>query len=146
MNMNGAAIQTQICNGKEAIMKSMQGTKMMEGEELTKMIESAQLFPELRYAELGYTTTLLGVDGADYKVEIVSPSGSKSFDWYNVESGLRTKSENQDGLQILSDYKTFKGVKFPMITEMSAGPQQLIMKVDVLKVNSGISSSKFAVK
>ncbi|MFT5971042.1 MAG: zinc protease [Flavobacteriales bacterium] len=146
MNMNGAPIQTQICNGEEAIMKSMQGTKMMESEELTKMIESAQLFPELRYAELGYTTTLLGVDGADYKVEIVSPSGSKSFDWYNMESGLRTKSENQDGLQILSDYKTFKGVKFPMITEMSAGPQQLIMKVDELKVNSGISSSKFAVK
>lgn len=146
MSMNGMPMQTQICNGEAAMMKSPQGTQMMEGEELEKMKASARMFPELDYAGLGYQVELLGVDNGAYKVKVTNPAGAVSYDWYAIDNGLRIKSEDEQGSQTFSDYKAVKGVQFPHLTEMNAGGQQLSMKVNSLKVNAGIPDSDFSVK
>jgi outer membrane lipoprotein-sorting protein len=124
---------------------------------LKALAEQATMFTELDYAKNGYTLEMKGIesiDGAEaYKVLVVSPSGSKSTDYYSKETGLKIRSisslESPQGAVTqtvdYSDYKATKGVLMPHKMTQTTGLQSIIMTVKEVKINEGISDDEFKI-
>jgi predicted Zn-dependent peptidase/outer membrane lipoprotein-sorting protein len=157
MKMQGQVFQEQVYDGTNGAMSGMMGNKKLEGEELKALAEQATMFTELDYAKNGYTLEMKGIesiDGAEaYKVLVVSPSGSKSTDYYSKETGLKIRSisslESPQGAVTqtvdYSDYKATKGVLMPHKMTQTTGPQSIIMTVKEVKINEGISDDEFKI-
>ncbi|MGM0549667.1 MAG: insulinase family protein [Bacteroidota bacterium] len=155
MTMNGNVVQKQTFDGEKGKMSGMGGVRDMNEEELKQMKIESRLDKELVLQELGYEMTLKGVedvDGTDaYKIEVVSPSGQKFYDFYAVDSGLKvqtkTTAQTPQGemtqVQQYSDYQEVDGVKFPFVQQIS-GMQSMTLEVQEIKVNEGISDDVFA--
>ncbi|MEM1319589.1 MAG: insulinase family protein [Bacteroidota bacterium] len=160
LSMMGSVMQKEVTNGEKGMKAGQAGTGAVEGEELNEMKERALIFPELTYAEKGYKLALKGiepVDGKDaYKVNIESPSGKKSTDFFDAESGLKIKSMEeidmggQKAYQTaeIQDYKEIDGVKVPHTMVISGGglPMALTMKITDIKVNNTIDPAIFKVE
>jgi zinc protease len=173
-SMGGNVMATQIFDGTKAVVKSPMGVQeFTEGPEFEMMKMQAILNMELNYEDYGFTKTLAGietVDGKDaYKVEVTSPAGETSLEYYDVESGLKVKTESAQGSAKISDYRTvamagetvrpsFFGrlfgkkpttktidLKFPHHIEQQAGPQALSLEVLEIKVNSQLEEEKFSI-
>lgn len=155
MKMNGMVMQKQLFDGKNGSVTSMQGTKEMEEEQLKSLAEGSVLHKELRYKELGYQLNLLGIEtvlGKDaYKVEIISPSGDISIQYFDVNSGLLfySTSTSTSGGKVVnstteySDYKEVDGVLFPHKVSEQVGQQLIDLTVTNLTLNSGLTLSDF---
>lgn len=103
---------------------------------------------EILGPEEGYVFTLEGietVDGRDaYKVK-ADKGGISSYNYYDVESGLKVKSvamsEGQAQEVVFDDYrKTDYGILYPMVQKVNI-PQVGVVEAKVIKVeiNSGIT-------
>ncbi len=155
MTMNGNVIQKQVFDGEKGKMSGMGGERQMNEGEIAQMKIDSRLDKELVMQDLGYEMTLKGVEDVDgteaYKVEVVSPSGQKFYDFYAVDSGLKvqtkTTAQTPQGemtqVQQYSDYQEVEGVKFPFVQQIS-GMQSMTLKVQEIKVNEGISNDVFA--
>lgn len=153
--MNGQTFQKQVYNKGTGKISGMQGNKVVEGEELDKMKLEAELFPELKYDAYGYKAELkevVDVNGkAVYVIEVTSPTGKTSRDFYSVESGLKVKSESTQESQMgavtqsteISEYMDVNGVKYPKLMKQSAGPQTFDIKVETITVNTGVADEVF---
>ena len=96
------------------------------------------------------------VEGKDaYKIEITSPSGKKSTDFFDKATGLKIRSiETQEGPQgptsstsDYEDYRDVNGVKIPYrLKTVGLAPFPLIFEVKTVEVNKGIDDSVFQVK
>ena len=86
MSMNNNTIMEQVYDGEHGFIKSMMGSTELTGDTLAKMKEKAMLFPELHYAENGYKLDLAGIEDVNgqeaYKINITSPGGFESTDYY----------------------------------------------------------------
>nr|WP_321454104.1 insulinase family protein [uncultured Carboxylicivirga sp.] len=150
--MGDNMVSKQVCDGKEAKMISPMGEQKLEGDQLKNMIAEAVLFPETKYAELGYKTELLGsedVDGQDaYKLKVTTPSGKDQTVYFSRESGLKLKevTETPQGsmVSLYTGYTEVDGVKFPKTMTQSVGPQSFDIEFDEVKVNDKNMDSKFA--
>ncbi|TXC77026.1 insulinase family protein [Luteibaculum oceani] len=152
--VQGNVIQKQTFDGKKGVSISFQGRKEMEGDDLKKMEVQALLVPELEYQNLGYKSTLLGVEpvnGEDaYVVEITATVGEPSTHFYSVERGVKLQeivtAETPNGavttVQSFDDFKDVKGYVFAHKMSIS-GPQSLVIEMDEVKVNSNVSSDLF---
>lgn len=143
----------QIYNaGKGANVSPMQGeTKPMEAAELETGKEQALFFSEMHYGELGYKTQLLGIEeqsgGAScYKIEVTRPSGEKSTDYYDLNSGLKVKTETKDNTVELGDYRDAGGVLFPFAISQSMQGQTMKFVVSNISVNSKLKKDLFEIK
>jgi hypothetical protein len=149
-------IQKQVFDGTKASVSGMQGNREITGEELEELSLESQMFLETKYATLGYKLNLISVEevnGADaYKVEIISPKGSKSYDYFDMKTGFKVmsiKSKNvpQAGEITVNsyygDYKEIKGVKFPYQLSQSMGKQDLKWKVVSVEVNTKLKDEIF---
>jgi predicted Zn-dependent peptidase/outer membrane lipoprotein-sorting protein len=157
MKMQGQVFQEQVYDGTKGAMSGMMGNKKLEGEELEALAEQAAMFTELDYAKNGYTLEMKGLESVDgveaYKVLVVSPSGSKSTDYYSKETGLKIKSivslESPQGAITqtvdYSDYKATKGVLMAHKMTQTTGPQTIVMMVKEIKINEGISDDEFKI-
>lgn len=157
MNVAGmGTVSKQIFDGKTAKVNSMQGNQSFtEGEEFESMKKQATFFIEAKYPELGYTTELTAVEMVDgkkaYAVEVTSPSGEKSTEYYAVDSGFKIKETGttpspQGDVSVgasYSDYRKVNGVMFPHKIVVLQGPQKIEMNVTEMKVNSGLKKSDF---
>ena len=151
-------INQQIFDGNKGKTAGMQGEKEMSEEELKDMKVEAILFPELQYEQLGFKTTLKGVDDFKgekvYVLEVEKPSGEKETDYYSVESGLLLKTvattESPMGAiqqeQVFSDYKEVNGVKYPHKIIQTVGPQKMDMSVETIEFNKKAPAGTFEVK
>lgn len=151
-------LNQQVFDGEKGKQASMQGEQAMSEEDAENMKVEGLLFPELQYEELGFKTTLKGMDKIDgekvYLVEVEKPSGEKETDYYSVESGLLLKTVatmespmgtmNQE--QIFSDYKEVDGVKFPHKMVQLVGPQKMDMTVETIELNKKAPEGTFVVE
>jgi zinc protease len=155
VSMNGQVVQKEVYNNGVGKSSGMQGNKVAEGAELEKMKMDAEVFPELKYAEFGYKTELkemADVNGnAAYVIEVTSPSGKTSRDFYAVETGLKVKTESIEEtpggsvaqIAEIVEYTDVQGVKYPKVIKQTAGPQSFEIKIGTIEVNKGIEDEVF---
>lgn len=142
------SLMKQVVNGNSAYM-IQQGQKIpMEGEELSKMKETAVLFSE----------TLLATKNG-VKVDAIEPiNGSDAYavvdgdttHYFDVTSGLKTAestTSEQQGKKMtqttyFNDYKEVKGVKVPYNVVLNVG-FELDVKMTEVKINEGVTDADF---
>ena len=143
----------QVYNAGKGISSSPMSseTKAIEGEELAGMKEASMIFPEMYYATLGYTTQLLGIEEQKdkkefYKVQVNKGGDQKDIEYYDVQSGLKSRVEKKEGVTEFSDYKAIDGVMFPYAMTQNMGPQTINFVVSAIKVNTKLKDEFFEVK
>lgn len=154
MLMNGKEMMRQSFNGERGISRSFQGTKEIIGTELEDLKVDAALNLELKYNELGVTVSLESIENVEgkdaYKIKVVNPSGKTVFDFYDVDSGLKIRSKETivapqgefTQMQSFSDYQNIDGVLYPFTIKIS-GVQNMILKIDSVKLNTGLEDDIF---
>ncbi len=151
--MQGNVVSRQVFNGEAAKVMSPMGEQKIEGDMLEKMKYDSYLFPELQFAELGFTTELLGVEDVEgqdaYKLKVVSPAGSEKTVYFSRESGLKLKEVSQtpqgNMATLITEYMDVKGIKFPKTMNQTFGPQSFDVTFETIKVNEGIEASIFEI-
>jgi zinc protease len=145
MMMGNVASNTVIKDGKGSVTAMGQSTQLTDEQyEASKM--SMYIFPELHYEELGYTMVLEGIKDVEgenaYKVIVSNPTGSKQINYYNVETGLKTKTESAEaGDMFFTDYQEIEGIKYPMMMLLKSPmiPMPLETKVEKIEFNVSIT-------
>ncbi|MOA23694.1 hypothetical protein D3C78_1443300 [compost metagenome] len=149
-------IMKSVFDGKTGY-NEMQGQKNpFEADEVKKKQEEHTLFPEFYYTADKFNLLVDGIEKVNdkdaYKVKINSPAGKTSYKYFDVTSSLLVKSEEtiklptgQEMTQSIEygDYKAVNGVLMPHSLSISAGPQQIDMKVKEVKVNEGVTEADF---
>ncbi|MFZ5554511.1 MAG: insulinase family protein [Bacteroidota bacterium] len=155
VKMNGMVAQKKVFDGKTSKTTGMMGSSEATGEELEQEKEEAVPHEELRYKELGYTMTLVGIDeveGTDaYKVELVNKKGKKTTQYFDTKTWLLVKTEKKESspqgdvdiVSYSSDWKEVNGVKFPHKIKTEFGPQIMNLTVNSIEVNSSSAETYF---
>ena len=142
------SLMKQVINGNTGYMSQQGQKKVLEGEELAEMKESAILFGE----------TLL-VSKANVKLDSIEPiNGSDAYavidgdktHYFDVKTGLKTAESSisdQQGQKVTqvtyyNDYRDVKGVKVPFNTIMNVG-FELDIKMSEVKINEGVLDADF---
>jgi zinc protease len=168
----GMVVQTQIFDGNRLVMSGMMGKQeITEGPQFDAVRMQAIMNVEMNYEDHGIVKSLDGiaeVEGARaYKVKVVSPTGQTSYEYYDVNTGLKVKSESEMGVAHFYDYQPevikregkrpgffarIFGRKaplqdytlmFPRKIHQQIGGQNLEMTVTEVVVNGGIEDSMF---
>ena len=142
------SIMKQVVNGNTAYMTQQGQKKVMEGDELAKMKESAVLFNETLLAtKTGVMISgIEPMNGADAYAVV---DGDTTY-YFDIKSGLKTAEasiEEQGGQKMtrvtnFNDYRAVKGVKVPFNTVMNVG-FELDIKMSDVKINEGVSEADF---
>lgn len=149
-SVGGNVMQSSVIN-KDSGTVSVQGQSMqLSGQQLEEAKINAYLIPEAWVEELGYTLELDGLKDVDgtpaYKVIISAPSGAKLVNYYDQNTGLRIKNENQmSGDTFYSDYQEKNGVLLPMTWTIKSAmlPVPMEAKVTNLNVNPELTEEDF---
>lgn len=156
INMGQMLVQKDVYDGTKGKQKSLQGKSELTGESLERMKAEATLFIETQYEKLGYKLNLAGIENVNgkdaYKLEVVSPTGHKSTEYYDVASGLkirtiRTTEVEKQTITEISDcveYKQVEGVKFPSVIATS-GAMSLKLVAEKIEVNKGVDDTAFSI-
>jgi len=154
MSMNGNVMMQQTFNGERGIMKGFQGESEIIGEDLENLKIDAVINPELKYSEIGVVVTLEAVESVNdkdaYKIKVVNPTGQTTYDYYDVESGLKVQSKQTsvtpqgEFTQVFNftDYQEINGVMFPFLVKIS-GVQNMELKVSSIDINTDLSDDLF---
>ncbi len=151
---SGAMVfQKQIYNaGKGVSISPMNNeTKPMVADELAAMKEQAILFPEIYYAQLGFTAELLGIEEQKdlkqfYKVLVSKGNGKKDTDYYDVLTSLKMRTESNEQTYSYEHYKAVDGIMFPFDMSQAMGPQAIHFKVDNIILNGKMKDNLFEIK
>lgn len=149
--MGGNVMSKQVFDGEVAKVKTPGGEQELTGAQLEDMKLQSTLYSELYFDKLGIKVEVKGAEELEgkacWKVEITSPSGKSSIDFYDQESGLRLKSIAQQGQMsittTLSDYREVEGIRFPFKMGQSVGPQSFDVITKSIEINKGIDDSVF---
>jgi len=113
--------------------------------------EEAIMFSELKYNSDDYKTKLLGIEQVNgkkaYVLQVTTPSGIKTKNYYAVDSGLKIEEKTTYGdhtsKTTYSDYREVDGIKLPYDISSDQGMMALDMKVQDVKINSGLKDEAF---
>ena len=149
LSMSGmGSIMKQVVNGNTGYMMQQGQKKVLEGEELAKMKESAVLFNEILLAtKTG--VTISGIEPMNGSDAYAVVDGDTTY-YFDVKSGLKTaesSTEEQGGQKMtrvtnFNDYRAVKGVKVPFNTIMNVG-FELDIKMSDVKINEDVSDADF---
>jgi hypothetical protein len=150
-------VQKTIFDGNRGSQSGMQGKKEITGDELNELKVEAINTHEMYYEKLGFKLAVTGVEainGSDaYIIDITSPTGKKSTEWYDIASGYKVKSSQTTSTEQGSitqnveylDYKEVNGIKYPTFIIISGGPLPLKLELTSVDVNKGIDEANFKV-
>jgi hypothetical protein len=128
----------------------MSGPRLLADKELEQMKESTEFYANLLYSADRYSVMesqgIVDFGGEkSHKLRMVlKQSGSEGMTYFSVATGLLVGSEtstiSQMGTmqitQLVSEYKTFGGVKMPTRIEQTVGPNKLIITTTDVKLNA----------
>jgi zinc protease len=155
MSMGGNVMQKQVFDGTTGSRTAMGQTQEVTGDELADLKLQAALFPELRYAELGYTMELMGIEQVGneeaYRIRFTAPSGDIHSEYFSVTTRLRIKNQRSQespmGEMLIEtmyqDYREVNGVLYPFMIIQQVGPQKIELEVTEVLVNTGLDDSVF---
>ncbi len=148
---SGMILSKQIFDGNRAVsILPMTGeTEELEGKELERMKIESVINLELNYEKQGIKLELLGIedvnDNEAYKIAVIMPDGNKSFDFYDLKSGLKIRSVDDNGESNYSDYKDFKKIKYPNIITQEIQGQKIKFELKSIEVNKKIDDKLFTI-
>jgi zinc protease len=157
IKMGDILIQKEVYNGKKAQQITMQGKTDVTDEGLDEIKAQANINIEMNYQLLGYKLSLKGmesINGKDaYLLEVKSPKGKRSMEWYDVETKLKVRTTQLSGDELKPvtqtvdylDYKEVEGVKFPSVIEVS-GAMSMKLVAETIEVNTNILDSEFVIE
>ncbi len=148
--MGGQMMSKQLFDGtKVAIASPMGNQEFTDGPPFEMAKLQAVMFPELNYKSLGVEIKLMGAENMDgkevYRIEVTNPGGSKAYDYYSIETGLKIKSITEGMTATFKEYKAFDGIMFPYQMNQEAGGQSMSMEITDVKINSGLSNDIFII-
>lgn len=82
------------------------------------------------------------IDGKDFYV--LSSDDTKSY--FDVKTGLLSKSENEKGTMTINKYADVDGIKFVEEMSIDAAGQQITIKNSEIKVNQPVSDDVFKIE
>ncbi len=149
--MGTMTLSQQLFDGQKGVLVTQMGRQeFTDGPEFEQMKMQATLNHELHYRDYGIRKELLGIehiDGRDaYKVEAVSSTGTKTHEYYDLETGLKTRSVSEAGVTEFNDYREVNGLLFPHHIIQEAGPQLLQMELTDIQINTGLGRDVFVVQ
>ena len=149
MKMMGNTMQKQVINKTKGYMMA-QGQKMdLEGDMLSKMIEDAEIFPELNMDT--ETIEFLGeVDLDSIKAYEIKVSDNKTL-FYDINSFYKLQSTEtvsmQEKIQTtitkFKDHKETEGIVLPHTTVVSMGAQEINFTLEKATFNDPIDPQIF---
>ena len=159
MMMNSMLMQEQIVNGAKGVQGQMGQREKMDAETLEKIADELAIVPQINYLKDKYTLKLSGIEvieGKDaYKIEIISPKGSKKIEYFDVNTKLKLREVNSQsaGEKVITmtmdygDFRAVNGVLFPYKITISGGmmPMPIEMAVKNIEVNKGIDPGIFKI-
>jgi hypothetical protein len=127
-------------------------TPALDEDARKEIKENGKLFPELDFNKAGYkaeVASIKNIGGKDaYEVKVTMPSGNVSTYYYDVNTGFKIKA-SMTGLRggastvDYSDYRDVNGIMFPYHVVMDQGELVLDMKVQSVKLNTGLTDADF---
>lgn len=158
MKAQGMTLMKQVYDGEKGVGEQQGQTMALEGEDLASLKDQAVLFPERNYAAGGYTMEVKGMEDVNgkacYKLAVVKPSGAKSTEYYDKETGLKVKEVQTAEVQGQSstttfeyaDYKTVNGINVPYSVTISGPmPAPIVMKATEIKINGAVDPMLFKI-
>lgn len=159
INMNGQIVMRQAFNGTAGYQAQMGNKQPMEESEITENKNNKGIFEQLFYNETGYKLEIAGtekVGGNDaHKINVTSPSGGKSTEYYDIKTGYLVKSEKtnktkggdvQQSVE-LTNYKKVGNIMFPFTRTISAqserGVQDFVIELQNIKINEDVKADDF---
>lgn len=149
-SVGGNVIQkTLLVDGKGQMIVMGQAQDLPES---TVSLLKAQTYviPEQYYDEMGFEIAYIGIEDLQgtsvHKLELTSPSGIVTQDFYSVASGLKLKSSSgENGDVSYSDYQEVDGIMFPMVLTIKNPmlPVALEAKIVSLKFNQTLTDEDF---
>lgn len=155
VNMSGMAVNETVLNGAEAKVLQMGAEQPVDEATLTELQEQAQIFPEARFRELGYSLEFNGTeiinDKKAYIIQITSPSAKVLVEYYDTSTGLKLRTvTTSDAASITIDYDDYQevdGIKYPhKITSKGLMPAPIVFSLKSLSINDGLKDSRFQVR
>ena len=137
VSMMGQVMQKISMENGKATVSAQGQSQTLSDEQYEEAKMGMFIFPELHYEEMGYSFSLDGIQDVDgvqaYKVTITNPTGSAVTNYYQVDNGLKVRSESQTvGTVSYKKYEAIEGVKYPMEMnlQMPGMPMTLVSKVE----------------
>jgi zinc protease len=155
MNVVGfGTVQKVYFDGKKGESSGMQGSAVLEGDELEEIKNQGAFFGEAEYLSKGYELNLVAinmVEGEEAYTLEVDKNGEVQTEYYSVKTGLKLREEaTTEGpqgemtvSQDYSDYRAVEGVMLPFKINISQGAQKIEMITTEAKINSGLKKSDF---
>lgn len=158
-DMGGFGSQTQGTDGDIVwSVDTMQGARILEGDERKNLLQQAMLNAELKWEEI-YTDAkaeaVEEVNGSPaYLVTMIGPDGQKISNYYDKASGMLVKTATMAKTPMgeipmdsqYFDYREIGGIKLAHRTVItSAMGMQIIMTLDSVKVNEDLPPDTFAI-
>lgn len=145
-------IMKQKWNGETGYAEQQGQKREMSAEEIAQKKDEKSLFPELYYDASNLSLeSLTAIDGEDvYKIK-VNTGDKASYRFYNVKTGLLTRSESTNktaGQEVTSivdygSYTAVEGVQFPYSMKVIAGPQVIPFVINSIELNKGVTDADF---
>ncbi len=133
----------------------LQGPRLMSEEEVDAIEEQADPAAQVKFREQYPTIAYKGETTFEGKkahhIHLIDEDGDESNQYYSVESGMLVGSKGIQPSQmgdleittVLSDYKEFGGMQMATKMVQKFGPQEVIITIDSVEVNS-VDDSVFA--
>lgn len=149
----GVGQQVIVFDGEKGKISAMGQEQAMPAEQIEQM-KLGSLSSMLEYAEKGIKTELTGMETINskdaYRVALTYPSGKKSTNYYDVNTGflIRTLAEMGGGVQTIDfdDYRDVQGVKYAYKMSVGTPNGALDLTASSVEVNTGLADSLFEVK
>lgn len=159
INMNGQTVMRQAFDGTTGYQAQMGNKQPMGDDELTERKNTKGLFEQLFYNDAGYKLEMAGtekVGSSDaYKINVASPAGDKTTEYYDVKTGYLVKTEKTTktkagDVQQIVEYSNFKKVGniiLPFTSSISVqsakGSQDFVVEANEIKINEGVKAEDF---
>jgi hypothetical protein len=132
----------------------MQGPRVLEGKEKDTQLEQADFYGMLydadRYTSIANEGAVDFGGEKTWKLKFVRKgTATETWRYFSIASGLEIGSETtmtseMGSIQtstVVSDYKTFGGIKFATKAQTTLGPQTMIMTIKDVQPNAAVDVS-----
>ena len=158
ISAGGNIMQESKYDGQKGAETAMGQITPMDDAKILDTQRSHDVLEFLHLADYGLEAELLGVDRIDevpqYLIEMRKDGKVSESHWFNVETGLRTRTVRNEStprgdMTVTLNYgdtMEVKGLRFESEITMSTGGQEMKMSIKEVKLNPKLNSSDYSVE
>lgn len=158
ISAGGNIMQESKYDGQKGAESAMGQITPMDEAKILDTKRNHDVLEFLHLADYGLEAELLGVDRIDevpqYLIEMRKDGKVSESHWFNVETGLRTRTVRNEStprgdMTVTLNYgetMEVKGLRFESEMTMSTGGQEMKMSIKEVKLNPKLNSSDYSVE